>query len=171
MVCHFQRTCIYPRKAENSLSLKRTWFFVCWLAKHIRNPIRIDLNRRTGRTWTVDSFLSSRMHWSSFTSLFGVKIPQSPHKYLRLQHLNPGIRRTWDSDCFLSLRLPWSSFFLCLSWRFHKVHGSSSIQNTEMVKSMEDLYILLHSTNCDIHVGVNFRLCFLYWSPSLVVFS
>lgn len=96
---------------NSSSSLKRTWFFVSWLAKHIRNPIRIDLNRRTGRTWTVDSFLSSRMHWSSFTSLFGVKIPQSPRKYLRLQHLNPGIRRTWDSDCFLSARLPWSSFF------------------------------------------------------------
>lgn len=56
---------------NSSSSLKRTWFFVSWLAKHIRNPIRIDLNRKTGRTWTPDSFLSSRMPWSSLLPCLG----------------------------------------------------------------------------------------------------
>lgn len=56
---------------NSSSSLKRTWFFVSWLAKHNRNPIRIDLNRKTGRTWTPDSFLSSRMSWSSLLPCLG----------------------------------------------------------------------------------------------------
>lgn len=170
IMCHFQRTRIYPRKAETH---HHHWNELGFSSLGWLNTLGI----RLGLTWTgrqgghglPDSFLSSRMPLSSFTSLFGVKIPQSPRKSQRLQHSNPGIRRTWDSDCFLSARLPWSSFFLCLRWRFHKVHGSPSIQITEMVKSIEDVYILLHKTNCDI--GVDFLLCFLYWSSSLVVFS